>query len=33
MIPPGLSISLLALSFYLVGYSLEREINPRLREP
>lgn len=32
MIPPGLSISLLALSFYLVGYSFEREINPRLRE-
>ena len=32
MIPPGLSISLLALSFYLLGYSFEREINPRLRE-
>ena len=32
MIPPGLSISLLALSFYLVGYSFEKEINPRLRE-
>ena len=32
MIPPGLCISLLALSFYLLGYSFEREINPRLRE-
>ena len=32
MIPPGLSISLLALSFYLLGYSFEKEINPRLRE-
>lgn len=33
ILPPGLAISLLSLSFYLVGRALEEIINPRLREP
>jgi peptide/nickel transport system permease protein len=32
MIPPGLCISALALSFYLIGYAMEEIVNPRLRE-
>lgn len=32
MIPPGLCISLLAFSFYLIGVGLEEMINPRLRK-
>jgi peptide/nickel transport system permease protein len=31
-LPPGLSISLLSLSFYLIGRTFEEIINPRLRE-
>jgi len=31
-LPPGLSISLLSLSFYLIGRTLEEIIDPRLRE-
>ena len=32
MIPPGLCISLLAFSFYLIGVGLEEMINPRLKK-
>ncbi|MBI4641206.1 MAG: ABC transporter permease [Candidatus Tectomicrobia bacterium] len=32
LLPPGLCISLLTLSFYLVGRALDEIINPRLRE-
>lgn len=32
LLPPGLAISLLSLSFYLIGRTLEEIINPRLRE-
>lgn len=32
LLPPGLSISLLSLSFYLIGRTIEEIINPRLRE-
>ncbi len=32
MIPPGLCISFLAFSFYLIGLGLEEIVNPRLRK-
>lgn len=32
MIPPGLCISFLAFSFYLIGLGLEEVVNPRLRK-
>ncbi|MBE9571022.1 MAG: ABC transporter permease [Proteobacteria bacterium] len=32
MIPPGLCISLLAFSFYLIGVGLEEMVNPRLKK-
>lgn len=32
VIPPGLCISLLSLSFYLIGIGAERIVNPRLRK-
>jgi peptide/nickel transport system permease protein len=31
VIPPGLGIALLSLSFILIGYSLDELFNPRLR--
>lgn len=33
ILPPGLGISLLSLSFYLIGRAMDEIINPRLREP
>jgi ABC-type dipeptide/oligopeptide/nickel transport system permease subunit len=32
VIPPGLGIALLSLSFVLIGYALDEILNPRLRE-
>ncbi|MBM3958104.1 MAG: hypothetical protein FJ313_08650, partial [Gemmatimonadetes bacterium] len=32
LIPAGLSITLLAGSFYLVGRALDQVVNPRLRQ-
>jgi peptide/nickel transport system permease protein len=32
VIPPGLCIALLSLSFILIGYALDEILNPRLRE-
>jgi len=32
VIPPGLCITLLCLSFVFIGYTLDRVLNPRLRE-
>jgi peptide/nickel transport system permease protein len=32
LLPPGLAISLLSLSFYLIGRALDEVINPKLRE-
>ena len=32
MVPPGLCISFLAFSFYLIGVGLEELVNPRLRK-
>jgi len=31
ILPPGLSIALLSLSFILIGYALDEILNPRLR--
>ena len=31
VLPPGLSIALLSLSFILLGYALDEILNPRLR--
>lgn len=33
LLPPGLAISLLSLSFYLIGRALDEIVNPKLREP
>jgi peptide/nickel transport system permease protein len=32
LLPPGLCITLLALSFYLIGIGTQQILNPRLRE-
>ncbi len=32
MVPPGLTIALISLSFVLLGYALDEMLNPRLRE-
>jgi peptide/nickel transport system permease protein len=32
LLPPGISISLITLSFYLIGRAMEEIVNPRLRE-
>jgi peptide/nickel transport system permease protein len=32
LLPPGLCITFLALSFYLIGIGTEQIVNPRLRE-
>jgi peptide/nickel transport system permease protein len=31
ILPPGLSIAILSLSFVLLGYALDELLNPRLR--
>jgi len=32
VVPPGICIALLALSFILIGYAMDEILNPRLRE-
>jgi peptide/nickel transport system permease protein len=31
MVPPGISIALVSLSFILLGYALDEILNPKLR--